>query len=405
MSKDLCKKRNSKIANRIHLWSQDETSGIRLYFLALIIFLCGETLSTTMFPTPGKVYLICKVLPVLLVGVKILWFDRYTRRGFLIIAAVVLDTVLIIAASGYMEPFLWVMMVIGAKNVPWRKILQIYIVVSLSIVLLAFCASLLNVIENLQYIRDDEFQLVRNSFGAIYTTDFASHIFTLLLASFYLLKEKLKTWHIVAGAVIAALIYLFCLTRLDVGCMLLTLVIFGIINFRKKRKSYRVRYETGSFQKRIVWFMPLAAALMFAASAVYSSGISLFVKLDGIMSGRLALGHKGLVKYGVSLFGQQIDMVGNGGVTEQVKNYFFVDCSYLYVFLRYGLIFLVVVLGIYVMCCKKYRKDPYFLAAIVLVAINCMIAHHLIELAYNPFALALLAKCEPDIMREVRVKV
>lgn len=401
----MSKKRNVKIAKRIQLWAQDQASGVQLYFLAFIIFLCGETLSTTMFPTPGKVYFICKVLPVLLVGVKILLFDRYSRRGFLVIAAVILDSVLVIAASGYMEAFFWVMMVIGAKNVPWRKILQIYIVVSLSIVFLAFCASLFDVIENLQYIRDDELQLVRNSFGAIYTTDFASHIFTLLLASFYLLKEKLETWHIVTGIVIASLIYLFCLTRLDVGCMLLTLAIFAIINFRRKGKLCRVKYETGNFQKKIVWCMPFAAALMFAASTAYSSGMSIFVKLDGIMSGRLMLGHKGLVKYGITLFGQQIDMVGNGGVAEQVKDYFFVDCSYLYVFLRYGLIFLVIVLGTYVLCCKKYQKDPYFLAAIVLVAINCMIAHHLVELAYNPFALALLAKCEPDMMREMRVKI
>lgn len=43
------------------------------------------------------------------------------------------------------------------------------------------------------------------------------------------------------------------------------------------------------------------------------------------------------------------------------------------------------------MCCKKFQNDPYFIVVIILISINCMIAHHIIELTYNPFALALFA--------------
>ena len=93
----------------------------------------------------------------------------------------------------------------------------------------------------------------------------------------------------------------------------------------------------------------------------------------------------------MTLFGQQVDMVGNGGSTIRLKEYFFVDCSYIYIFLRYGLIFLLITLAVYMLCCKKYENDPYFLVAIVLVSINCMIAHHIVELTYCPFALAVFS--------------
>ena len=99
------------------------------------------------------------------------------------------------------------------------------------------------------------------------------------------------------------------------------------------------------------------------------------------------------MEYGFRLFGQYVKMVGNGSTTEiTTKYYFFIDCSYLYVGLQYGLIFLLAVLLIYVLCCRKYQNDRYFLLTIVLISINCMIAHHLLEIAYNPFALALFAK-------------
>lgn len=41
--------------------------------------------------------------------------------------------------------------------------------------------------------------------------------------------------------------------------------------------------------------------------------------------------------------------------------------------------------------CFRNKKDIYLLFAIALVAVNCVIAHHIIEAAYNPFAFALLA--------------
>ena len=55
---------------------------------------------------------------------------------------------------------------------------------------------------------------------------------------------------------------------------------------------------------------------------------------------------------------------------------------------------------IFAICCYKNRHDRYFLYAIALVSVNCMIAHHIIQIEYNPFALALLATCVREKSRE-----
>ena len=60
------------------------------------------------------------------------------------------------------------------------------------------------VIENLKYVTDD--RGVRQAFGCVYTTDFASHIFYIALVIFYLKGNRLRWFHYVALIVVAGLV-------------------------------------------------------------------------------------------------------------------------------------------------------------------------------------------------------
>ena len=394
MIKRVCLSKTTGIVKRIQNFLENKSSGEQLYLIALVIFLTGETLTTTMFSVPGTVYTLCKMLTILFVAVKVLLFDQYQRRTLILCGIAVAVSVLIVLRAGYTEPLMWTLVVIGAKDVPLKKILQTYLIVSFSIVLLAFSASLLNVIENLQY-ESDTLRGVRNSFGILYTTDFASHIFSLMLVFFYLMKEKLKVVHYIAGLVIAVLVFEFCNARLDVGCMLILIFVFAILDIKRKSISLKKKYDrSGKGLTFFVLSMPIAMVFITAVTLISNTDNPFWNAVDGLLSGRLSLARRGLEEYGLSFFGQTVNMVGWGGSTKTLEEgeYFFVDSSYLYILLRYGIIFLLIVLGIYVKCCKKYKNDSYFLAAVALVSLNCMISHHLIELAYSPFALALLAK-------------
>ncbi len=386
--------KDDRIVKKIQGFLENKSSGEQLYLIALVIFLTSETLTTTMFSVPGIVYALCKMLTILFVAVKVLLFDQYQRRTLILCGIAVAVSVLVFVSAGYTEPLMWIVVVIGAKDVPLKKILQAYLIVAFSIVLLAFSASLLDVIENLQY-ESDTLRGVRNSFGILYTTDFASHIFSLMLVFFYLMREKLKAAHYIIGIVIAALVFEFCNARLDVGCMLILIIVFAVLNRKRKAAGLRKKYgRQGKGRVLFLFSMPVAAVFITAVTLVSNTENPFWNAIDELLSNRLSLAQRGLEEYGISLFGQTVNMVGWGGTMKTLEEgeYFFVDSSYLYILLRYGIIFLLIVLGIYVKCCKKYKNDSYFLAAVALVSLNCMIAHHLIELAYNPFALALLAK-------------
>ena len=371
--------------------------GQTLYLIAYCIYLLSEVLSTTMFPISGKIYTLCKYFAVVLIGCKILKSDKYTWYQAVVTSVLVGLTVVVRLVAGYSDPFLWIILLIGAKDVPFDKIIKIYFVLTVSVVMGAFMASNLSVIENLQYRMEG--RGIRNSFGIVYPTDFASHVFYLMIVFFFLKMEKLKSSHYIMGIAIASFVYYFCNTRLDTICMLLAIVLYFFVGYLHKRECSL----TAQYRKRIRWTwvmqyaMLICATIMVGLSVLYNPDNRLLAKLDGLLNSRLMLGHKGIIKYGFPLFGRLVEMIGNGSTTTLPSDsiYFFIDCSYLYTTLQYGLIFGIVIILIFIVCCRKYKYDDYFLVAIALVSVNCMVAHHLMELAYNPFPLAFFASVFP----------
>ena len=84
-------------------------------------------------------------------------------------------------------------------------------------------------------------------------------------------------------------------------------------------------------------------------------------------------------------------MEGMGGSLKHTKPYFFIDCSYLFILLRYGILFLGIVFVVYGIICYKCWEDTALMLAILLLAVSSAIDQHLLEEAYNPFGYALFA--------------
>ena len=121
--------------------------------------------------------------------------------------------------------------------------------------------------------------------------------------------------------------------------------------------------------------------------------------LNKLTTSRLSLGKKGITEYGFSWFGQFIPMVGSGGGTEPRPNYFFLDSSYINILLCMGTVVFCIVCVLYVrLSVRAYRQgNVVFLIILLCAALQCTIEHHMLEIAYNPFLLAVFAKiAEPQ---------
>ncbi len=386
-------KRNPVIA-WLESFYLDPKNGERLFlsvFLVHVIFMC---LQTTMFIFPGIVFRVEKYLALFLIVLKIIVFDKYNGKMLLFGAVLIVDAFLVIGFSTYHNVLVFGIVLLGCKGVDFVKLLKTYVTGVVVVLLTAFVASRLDIIEDLVYIRD--YVVERNSFGTIYPTDFAAHIFFLLCAYYYLIKDSIQKRHLFAGIFVSTLVYIFCDTRLDSITMLFLVIGISLIRLNKTftwDKDFSLSKFKGFVSSAIPYIPVIGFLFMHFMSYFFQPNITFFRLFDKLLSGRLKFGSKALEDYGLTLFGQTVPMNGNGGSLVFLgNNYFFIDCSYLLVYLRYGIIFLFLVFLIHYWCCKKYQGDLYFLVILTVIVVNCVVAHHMIDLAYNPFYLALLAK-------------
>lgn len=164
-----------------------DLSGEKLFLFAFCIYLIVETLTTTTFPIPWRMIEFGRTVALALIVWKIIGFDCLEFRTLLWIVLLFANALAVKIFAGYWEPLRWVLLLAGAHDVSIHKILKSYLVISLSILLYAFEGSLLGIIVNLQY--DAGLRGIRNSFGIIYPTDFAAHVF-FPVACFSVFKKR-----------------------------------------------------------------------------------------------------------------------------------------------------------------------------------------------------------------------
>ncbi|EHJ52962.1 hypothetical protein [Streptococcus macacae] len=355
-----------------------------LFFLAFVPYLIIGMLWTTMFPMPDFSHAIAKAF--LIFSFASVFFKKHWNIQFLAVSfSLLLIGSLVWLATSDTGVIALALLIMGAYKIDARKIIKTYLLIVLLIMILAFFSSMIGIIPNLQYVRPGS-GIVRNSFGIIYPTDFAAHVLFAYLFSAYLYFEK-KPWLFSGlGVLLVAFLIKFSDARLDAITLFLAILLFLLIRFLKGKALHQAA--------QLAPFSTLLAFLVtYALTIFYNAKNGFLHLLDNVLSGRLHLGKRAIEKYGLKPFGQVIKFFGNGRSTKSVLHYNFVDSSYLKFAFVFGLIFIlffVLLMTLQAVTCLK-RQDYYTLAVIVVISINSMIAHHLIEPYYNIFAILFLA--------------
>ena len=344
--------------------------------VSVVVFF--NTISTTMLDrTFFQVKVNFLFLVVLLLGLRFLYKMRVSYKYLILSILLLLSGVLVYFQTNRLNFLVYSMLLVLLVNVDMKVVLRNYVVVAGILVVGVFLLSLAGIVPNLQYNRAG---VIRNSFGFIYPTDFASHCFYLFLAISYLLKDKLIWTRTLFGFLLSAFIIKYCDARLNALSILLATVIFIYFYYSKEKKL------------KIFALFPYSAVI-FASIVTYLSykfswSNPFLVTVNKLITGRLALGRNAFDTFGVHLFGtRNVQFIGSGGKTESVIGYNYVDSSYVQMLFTYGIVPVVLLIIIYVVASRKQYKDgQYLLVAILsLIAFNCMIEAFWFVPTYNIF--------------------
>lgn len=369
----------------------------RFFLVFLAVYVAFQTLLTTNFSTAflmGIGGVLCRVLFwfVLLKSC----FELGNWRELLPAALTALCYQLVYRSTGYGAFPFYALIVMGTVGIEYRRILKMQVALVGGVVLAAVAAAFAGMIPNLVYLYEGG---LRDSFGILYPTDFASCLFYLLIL-FWIAWKNLPDWLsllLCAGFFLVAR----CYARSDTSSIcgiLFAGVLSGFLlvkKFCKEGKTFGKAFRSckKTLDGILILAFPLCALLMFGLLGLYAADVPPVQKLNQILTGRLALACRSLSDNGVRLFGVSISQLGAGATTFPVAGYNFVDSSYPLILIRCGwVLFLVIAFcWVRVTYLAVKGKDYRLAFGMGLIAFHSLSEHHFLDVGYNillvmPFA-------------------
>lgn len=372
----------------IDLW---ETAYLIIFAVILIFTMWGTTMFPDIWPSRFGMFTYVLIMGyVIAKGIK-----KFTySKAEMIFAAIIGISFLICAFKNDMYSFLFMLafLIVGAKDISIDKILGVYLIIGIIMMAAAFICSHYGIIENLQYWKNEQ---MRFSFGAVYPTDFAAHIFYLILAAICLFNRKVYIIEPVIICVVAYVVYKWTIASTSFICMAgfaFFLIVYCIV------AKIKAPIKDNWFSK-ILSIAPVGLAALFIGMTVaYDANDPRWISINDKLSDRLTNSRLGLDTNGFNLFGKYIEERGWGKSVIEKADYFYLDDSYIRIMLEYGIIVLVVVLAIFIVASRRAAKAGRItmVVAIAFIALHSFMEHHLVEIAYNPFILCVFANMSSD---------
>lgn len=282
-------------------------------------------------------------------------------------------------------------LIAGANDIDYRKILKVYLIVEIPMTICTMIAGYTGVITDLVYHRGEQ---VRMSFGFVYPTDFAAGIIFMVTA-WGVLRQVRCTWIEIGLMIISVVLFeKYCDVRNSEIVMMILIICVVYLKIRNKLAAKKGKEYTPSLLLKILCLVaPYGlAGFMILVSRFYRPDIEWMAKLNTLFSTRLSLGKEVFDRYDIQIWGQDIPMRGNGGSTEVVADYFFIDSSYVNILMRLGLVAFILVMLIISIIMIKSLNHPYMLMAMAIVCIHSVMEHHMFEVYYDVFLMLPLAK-------------
>lgn len=392
-----------------------------VYLVFLFFYMACAALSFKMrsFINVGDASKVClAVLSLIAIIRLVLLFFSARKKTVIPFLAVLFGAITVIFAPD--APVLpVVMLAVGGIGVSADYILAAGIAGNIVMIINNFCfykfgEPMLFVLANQDrhflLLGDDTFYVPKmNNYSS---TDFAAHYFWIIAAFLWIRGKKITWGEIAALGALDVLVYSLTASKTTLLCILLLLAVAVymkirsyIIENRKKTersdgsKDSSFILKTDNVVTEIIGFCCrysyiIIGALLILLALSFTCSSPFFLKLNDELHWRLSLGHRGFIEHGIRLLNSDVKMYGMSASGDGYYN--FLDCSYIGILVRNGILVLLFYLASMSVIQIKHKKFIYGVAILAVCAVSCIEEHHLSELPYNMFILLLFAELNAD---------
>lgn len=227
---------------------------------------------------------------------------------------------------------------------------------------------------------------LRHTLGFGCSTLSQSIFMFVILSSLYIYGSDIKLELLVAEFLIASFLYYLTNSRTGFYLSIFIILIALIIKFVKPKFTKLKVFLSKKVVRYILCLIPVLITLFcFIIALSYNPEIEFMLKLDRLLSGRLTFSHNALQEHKINLFGQQIEWFRDG-------NYIGVDCSYLFIFYKYGIVGALIILAMYskALNYSLKNKDLLLFLCIIICLLDSVVEPYIDDYKYNLFVFLLL---------------
>ncbi|MCR5128917.1 MAG: hypothetical protein K6B69_12545 [Lachnospiraceae bacterium] len=234
----------------------------------------------------------------------------------------------------------------------------------------------------------------RHAFGTFHCTDLAAQ-WGYMIFLYVFLKDGLLKWYDYLGILFLTVLNFALVDGRNTYLCVILLLIGCVLHSVNKKKHVELPKLPGKIWTGILTLsFVIMAAVYFILNATYTDSPDVFYNRFGVF-GSLAFRLKVTANVTrvlpFSWFGKYFLQMGAGfGVNAQHTGmYTFLDCSYMRVYVMYGVVAFVLFLLIFTGIQWRLKKEKQFFRMFILavVALHCFMEHRWIDMAYDLFLL------------------
>lgn len=286
----------------------------------------------------------------------------------------------------------------GARNIHFDRIARFSLWISTAVVCLVVFSGYLGIIDNVVVAKGTR---VREYLGFRYALYLPGILLNMTALWIYLRQDKPTVFGVLFWSAVNAVVYLRTNSRISFVLAEGLLAIALLFRFFPRMKC-GLRWLWQGLTASYI----LSAVLSFVFTGIYDGTIPWMRRLNSMMESRLSLGKRSLEDHGFGLLGRHISWVGNGldafgNAVEE--SYTYVDCFYVKILQRYGLIFTAGILGLLTWSMVRLCKQKHYLLLVICagVAVHCILDDLSFALHYNTFWIAMgMAILSPNALKK-----
>lgn len=309
----------------------------------------------------------------------------YVRHHLVLVLGIVVSLGIFLVTRERL-PLILLILLWAASFYDFKQLLRIYVGATGTLMLVSFIASHYNLITE---ITTDRLEVTRYSMGYVYPLELVAHYLFIGLSIIYISGKAIKYTDLLLLNIFNFLLYIISDSRTS---FLLLIVVSVATLILTKFKLDKLLRKVPSMIYYL--FLGVCSFVLMFLSFFFIDGPEWVARLNQTLSGRIELITYAFDKYEFTLFGQKIEWVGLGTVTNMNgiwEKYNFVDNAYAKMLLDYGILFFILILIGYAVIYKtaNEQKDYILIIIISVILVLSIMEPRLVSIEMNPFVLLL----------------